>query len=308
VATIAERTLELLEQGPLDDDQLGDRLGVVRQQVNQVCRLLASRGVLIREVGSRGKIENRLPSAGHASGSQVGPEEAPSVIPSRTSATAASAARLDIEGNLAEYVGDREPTARYASFDYCFNHFQAFREDGRASDLGSPDNLELSCLHVGFYLASWGMLRGSTDLLKRSIKHLVPTIETIAMMQKDVWELDAHAYDETSIGLLLDTAASLRTVLPDASNILVTKVMLGVFGCVPAFDTFFKKGFAVSTFGRKALRKVASFYQENAETIEAHRVATLDFATGTDSGRLYPRAKVIDMIFFIQGMRSGVKA
>lgn len=43
--------------------------------------------------------------------------------------------------------------ARYASFDYCFNYFQSFR--GRASELISEENLEHSCLQLGFYLASW---------------------------------------------------------------------------------------------------------------------------------------------------------
>jgi hypothetical protein len=29
---------------------------------------------------------------------------------------------VDIETNLKAYLGAREPTARYTSFDYCFNH------------------------------------------------------------------------------------------------------------------------------------------------------------------------------------------
>jgi hypothetical protein len=141
--------------------------------------------------------------------------------------------------------------------------------------------MEMSCLHLAFFLARWGMLRGSTDLIKRSIKHYGPLIEVIALVNPDVWEIDAHAYANESIDLLLECAAQLRTALPEgASSILVAKVMLGVFGCVPAFDTYFKKGFGVSTFGRKALRKIGQFYQENAEAIEAHRVSTLDFASG----------------------------
>ena len=35
--------------------------------------------------------------------------------------------------------------------------------------------------------------------------------------------------------------------------------------------------------------------------IEAHREPTLDFDTGTPTNRRYTRAKVIDMIFFIEG-------
>jgi len=211
---------------------------------------------------------------------------------------------LDIEGNLKAYLGARNPTARYTSFDYCFNHFQAHREAGLA-ELASPSAMELSCLHLGFYLASWGMLRGSSILLQRSVRHFVPLIEAVASTSPTVWGLDVDAYTDDAIDALIETANHLRSALPDlSSNILLTKIMLGVFGCVPAFDTYFKKGLGVATFGRKSLRKIAGFYHENAEIIDAYRVPTLDFATGTKTSRRYTRAKVIDMIFFIEGGRS----
>lgn len=35
--------------------------------------------------------------------------------------------------------------------------------------------------------------------------------------------------------------------------------------------------------------------------IERYRVPTLDFDSGAETDRRYPRAKVIDMIFFIEG-------
>ena len=78
--------------------------------------------------------------------------------------------------------------------------------------------------------------------------------------------------------------------------------MLGVFGNVPAFDTNFRRGFRVSVFGPKALKKIAAFYQDHADAIDAHRVSTLDFVSGQPTQRRYTRAKVIDMVFFIQGM------
>ena len=37
---------------------------------------------------------------------------------------------MDIEANLRAYLGQRTPTARYTSFDYCYNHFQRHRERG----------------------------------------------------------------------------------------------------------------------------------------------------------------------------------
>ena len=87
----------------------------------------------------------------------------------------------------------------------------------------------------------------------------------------------------------------------EASDILVTKVMLGVFGCVPAFDIYFKKGFGVSGFSRGSLRRVGDFYRANAATIDRLRQPTLDFTTGQPTARLYTRAKVVDMVFFIEG-------
>jgi hypothetical protein len=208
---------------------------------------------------------------------------------------------LDIERSVNAFLQARGPTARYASFDYCFNHFQSYREAG-AAQLASPDVIELSCLHLGFFLASWGMLRGSSDLLQRSLKYLEPPVTVLASASSDVWGIDAHNYSENRIDLLMETAKQLKSALPGgASDTLVTKIMLGVFGSVPAFDTYFKKGFQVATFGRKSLRKVGRFYRENAEAIESHRVLTLDFHSGAATRRRYTRAKVIDMIFFVEG-------
>jgi hypothetical protein len=79
--------------------------------------------------------------------------------------------------------------------------------------------------------------------------------------------------------------------------------MLGVFGCVPAFDTNFQNDFHVSPFNANTLRSVGRFYQENADAIERHRRATLDFDTGSETHRVYSRAKVIDANFFIEGRR-----
>lgn len=209
---------------------------------------------------------------------------------------------MDIEANLRTYLGAREPSARYTSFDYCFNYFQERREQDDLKTLLRGDALQLSCLHLGFYLASWGMLRGSSDLLQRSVRVFGPVIEVIANAPAEVWETDADSYGDGTCSAIFETAMTIRSALPNgATDILVTKIMLGTFGCVPAFDTYFKKGFGVWTFGPKALRRIGAFYDANAEVIERNRVETLDFATGAPTGRRYTRAKVIDMIFFTAG-------
>lgn len=216
-----------------------------------------------------------------------------------------SSRHVDIEGAVTAYLARRTPDARYTSFDYCFNHFQQNRR--RMAVWYQSTGMEASCFHLAFYLASWGMLRGSSGLFQRSARHLMPLIETIASAPDEVWNLDLDGYDTQGIDLILQTAKDVRRALRpvEASDILVSKVMLGVFGCVPAFDTYFKKGFGVSTFGRGALDQIGEFYRANSRLIESLRAPTLDFTTGKPTTLLYTRAKVVDMAFFIEGGYTG---
>jgi hypothetical protein len=46
---------------------------------------------------------------------------------------------------------------------------------------------------------------------------------------------------------------------------------------------------------------VTSCGDYDSEVIDAHRECTLDFDAGVPTERGYTRAKVIDMIFFIEG-------
>ena len=153
---------------------------------------------------------------------------------------------MDIEANLAKFIGDRTPDARYTSFDYCFNYFQSFREQDRAAEMATSENMQLSCLHLGFYLASWGMFRGSSTLLLKSVKHYEPVVEVVAAAPPSIWKIDVDCYSDEVWKAIQRLDHQIRSAFhhPNGvSDILVTKVLLGVFGNVPAFDTFFKAGF-----------------------------------------------------------------
>ena len=228
---------------------------------------------------------------------------------------------IDIEKHVRAYLGDRSPVARPSSFDYCFNYFQAFRTSATPQLLADSTNLELSCLHLGYYLASWGMLRGSTLLHNKSSRFLQPTIEVIAAEPTDVWRIDTHRYTDTNIDSLLRISGDIARAISvetgpsrtgrAATPTLVTKVMLGVFGCLPAFDRFFNLGFKKAT-GRVArldwstLVGIRDFYTEHAQAIDASRVRTLDFSSGKPTRTRYTKAKIIDMALVISGGGSGV--
>jgi hypothetical protein len=208
-----------------------------------------------------------------------------------------------IQSNLHAYAARRQVDARYASFDYCFNYFQDAHDLGDTAALCRDGHLELSCLHLGFYLASWGMMRGRAELLQRSVLTLAPVVEAIAEEPAESWALDVFGSQNDLEAVLALCDRIQAAYLPvKATGVLVTKTVLGIFGCVPAFDRFFNDGFRVSKFSRKALLQVCDYYEAHRRVLDQFEVRTLDFATGQETQRRYPRAKIIDMVFFQQGL------
>ena len=67
---------------------------------------------------------------------------------------------------------------RSRSWEHCYRVFRDARTDP------SPDYDYLS-LHLAFYLASWGMYRGSSFLLQKDYKVLVPIVEKILKPEYD---------------------------------------------------------------------------------------------------------------------------
>jgi hypothetical protein len=219
---------------------------------------------------------------------------------------------MDIKANVKRFMeGEgksrgRYPNERNASFDYCYNYFQSFRENGLRESMASKENLQISCLQLAFYLASWGMLRGSAFLLEKSARHYQPLVELFATFDAEIWEVDVEDYnDARSRRLLLRCKEEIATALGKSnkpSDILISKIMLGVFGNVPAFDENFKKGFKLSSLVEKSLSSIFTFYDGNRSVIDSISIPTLDFWTGQPTNRLYTRAKIIDMIGFTEGL------
>jgi hypothetical protein len=211
--------------------------------------------------------------------------------------------RTDIALFVTAYKSEREADRRYASFDYCFNHFSDFRHSGA--------DIEKSCLALGFYLASWGMYRGKSFMLQTSAKHLLPTVEYIHSLDKSYWKIDVNSYNTNNIEVLLEVYEKLRSTLKcknSAHLTLVTKIMLGVFGNVPAYDRYFcqtlKNVFIDEcTFGRfskQSLHCLHEFYLANEKVLTAlsQRINTIDFISAKPTKRHYSLAKIIDMYGF----------
>jgi hypothetical protein len=215
--------------------------------------------------------------------------------------------KTDIETIVNKFKSQSNPDDRYTSFDYCYNYFRT------TNDI--TQDIEKSCLVLGFYLASWGMFRGSSFLLQKSVKHFEPTIRYIATLDKSVWDIDADNYDEKNIQTIIKIYKDIKFCLINNDNsdlTLITKILLGVFGFIPAFDNYFCNSFRAISDGQCGFRKVnvkslsfiKTFYESNKTTIDrlSAETFTTDFMTGQKTTINYPRAKIIDMYGFTSGL------
>lgn len=181
--------------------------------------------------------------------------------------------------------------------------------------------MEKSCAALGFYLASWGMYRGSAYLFKNTNSaHFVPLIEYIESRADELRPIDLHMYDDANIDRVCRAYQEIGDLVlkgtGSARVTLVTKIMIAVFGCVPAFDSFFTRGMArvhaplerkqrvaFHALDRQRLRRLSEFYLANQTEIDDLRAEsrTVRFPDGSVTGHRLTRAKIVDMYAFNLG-------
>lgn len=215
--------------------------------------------------------------------------------------------REDVQGVTKDFLAKSNVENRYSSFDYCYNYF--------VTTIDPKIDIEKSCLVLGFYLASWGMFRGSSFLLQKSAKCFQPTIEYIADLDKDIWNIDVDSYTEKNIEKIIEIYIGIRKALIKNGNTdltLITKIMLGVFGVIPAFDQYFCNTFRdmfkdhkcrFRKLNNDSLNCIKSFYENNKVIIDKIAIETFtkDFLIGEKTKINYPKAKIIDMYGFTIG-------
>ena len=197
---------------------------------------------------------------------------------------------------------------RSRSWEHCYRVFRDARTDP------SPDCDYLS-LHLAFYLASWGMYRGSSFLLQKDYKVLVPIVEKILKPEydclfgvacADLREAEVQGslenlnkYIAKHFEPIRDEVAG-RKVPSSVSPVLITKILMGTLGCVPAYDRVFQDGAKYlglehNSYKEKSLRELADFYEAHNDRLEeARRGFEVD-------GLIYPQMKLIDMGFWQVG-------
>lgn len=207
-----------------------------------------------------------------------------------------------------KYVNDirKDAHARYLSWEHCYAYFQKHRKDP------TEEEKDFMCLHLAWYLASWGMLRGGAFLLWKDYKVHLPVINLlIAARYEELNGCSAETLcDAAAVSKIMELSDKITEIYWDetskngegkkASDTLITKILLGTLGCTPAYDRYFKSGLSLSgvahqSYGRKSLLQLSDFYVQNKEKLE-------DFRKRISEGRIeYTPMKVIDMCFWQTG-------
>ena len=201
-----------------------------------------------------------------------------------------------------------DENGRFRSWEHCYKNFYKARSEK------NPDVDYLS-LHISFYLASWGMYRGSSFLLEKDCRVHIPAINKILCPKYDVL-LGANykvLLDEDNQALLWELSECLEkyyegirsqvkgvNIKNPMSKTLITKILMGTLGCVPAYDEYFIRGIvkekvAKGTYSKESVKALAKFYEKYNEKLDAvrsnWRVEDIE----------YPQMKLLDMGFWQMG-------
>lgn len=206
-----------------------------------------------------------------------------------------------------------DPHHRLLSWDHAWEHWNSFAKEQSADE-------SLAALHLAFYLASWGMYRGSSDLLFRDYKVLIPVVRFLKdQAGKGTTEdciFDVQKEPKDLVNKLNELAANLSCKLKEklirpekkqinVSDTLLSKILLNTLGCVPAFDTEVKAALrdilrdnypTGNGFDNKRLLQTIALARSNVKPVKEGQ-AFLKKKTG----KKYPLTKVLDLYLWHHG-------
>jgi hypothetical protein len=143
--------------------------------------------------------------------------------------------------------------------------------------------------------------RGS-DLQSKSCYYLKDLISNLVNFSDKCWVIDVDQYSSENIKILDQTYTEIQKIFNyTATQTLITKIMLGIFGNVPAIDINVRTSLSLYGLFERNLIKVKEFYDLNKNVIDGYRTNTIDFYTAQNTTRYYKKAKIVDMIAFIEG-------
>ncbi|WP_141047189.1 hypothetical protein [Aliarcobacter cryaerophilus] len=199
---------------------------------------------------------------------------------------------------LKSFINEEEKSFhRFNSWNNCYSFFQ-----NKYFKYNSDDDYDdRAALHLGFYLASWGMYRGSTFLLQNDYKIHIGIVKILKnYYYKDIYNFKNIMQIKQEIinhyHIYAHTNSKNNNL---ASDTLITKILMGTFCNVPAYDRFLLRGI-------EKYNKVSSINYINKEFNEASFIALNEFYQAHQNEfiiyeKKYPKMKLLDMFFWKLG-------
>ena len=210
----------------------------------------------------------------------------------------------------------KEENSRLKSWEYCYKIFGEKRNKTDAEMYN--ETVDLLSLHLGFYLASWGMYRGSSFLLQKDYKVHNEAVEMLLNKKYDSLRgasLEDLKKDET-LTLLFELKSELNEIYSKekpknakegVTDTLLSKIIMGVFGCCPAYDenvtTCLKQyGISAASFSKKSVLSLIKFFEEHKDikSVVNEECKKINSEAGLSEVE-YPQMKVIDSILWQLG-------
>jgi len=196
------------------------------------------------------------------------------------------------------------PHDRMLSWDHCYNFFHSLPQ------VPSTALIDETALQLAFYLASYGMYRGSTVLLQKDYKFLIPVVQKLRSPELSTGRpSDMVAVACTPVAAeaawgklgILETFLRQTGINQTSIGVLSTKIMLGTWATVPAFDTSLKAALRAAEIGkanysRKNFLTVFAYLHQNAPAFQqqVNRFHAEGFAH-------YPAMRVVDALLWHLG-------
>lgn len=198
-----------------------------------------------------------------------------------------------------------DENGRYRSWEHCYSHFIKAR--------GSKEiDYDYLSLQLAFYLASWGMYRGSSFLLQKDYKVHIPVVKELLSKEYDALAgIECIEFRKENNQQLLREINSFlgqyydkirrevkgQELKNQLSFTLITKILMGTLGCVPAYDRYFiagikKQKVTTGNYNLKSIMKLVDFYEKNSVRLEPVREKM------EVDGMPYPQMKMLDMGFW----------
>lgn len=196
---------------------------------------------------------------------------------------------------ISDYIGalESKTTHRFLSWDICYEKFQ------------NTTNNDLLSLHLAFFLASWGMYRGSSQLLQNNYLIHKEAVQIILSKQypNDLLHPTFEAYFSQIKPLIQKLKKHYLQHSISPTDTLISKIILGTTALSPALDRYFIEG--VKSEGEKftclsneSLMALYNYTITHKEEIKACKEFVLKRIN-----KKYPSMKIIDIYFWTLGYR-----